>query len=360
MKNALWIVLFLLTSFTGWGGAVAAPNTPYDVLYCGKEKIYRLKQTEGKEFLLSNIIFPQQKRQVKVLAYVNFPFSPSPADSSGYLAKNPHYWRAVEEVYPYLQQAWKDWRAAANAWLPEKFRLPELSFTLLDGYRLDAARQPRWGEDSLNLSLEITSGKYGLFMRSVPDPVRGAGIALFTKEGNGFGRILFFLEQEWMDWLNTEHLSQEEQTRRAAEYQKAAGAQLAGEFYAAAVPNGYDWERDLSSQARRYIRQLAALSPTEWSKQGPWAHYNQRLITHEMGHLFGLVHIQDSASVMDPVLAGGRGTARPSASDGLRLAALVCWYHNQRAGKNVCTPLSAKKHAAFIQRILQNSLQNSL
>ncbi len=358
MRKILLLFLFITGISAGWGFQLPA-DAAYESLRVGNLTVERLKMGKNQDFLFSNILFPKQKRNVKVLAYVNFPFRNAVTESPNYLKENPGYFLAVEALFPYVKQAWQDWREAANAWLPAAYKLPELTFSLTDGYRTDTSHTPRWTNQTINITLEATSGKYGFYQGNGSNSVRGVGISSFTKDGNGFGRILFFMEQEWLDWLNAKEAPADEQARAAEEYKKAVSAQMAGDFYEAATNgNGYNWDKQLSDRSKQYIHILSKMPAASWHKQGPWAVYNQRIVTHEWGHLLGLVHINEDTSIMFEKTASGMDSSRPSAADGLRLATLVCWYHNQQAHQEVCLPKSAHEESQELKESLKKSLNS--
>lgn len=354
MKKFL-IVLTVLCSVS-WG--IASPmteNADYQTLRAGQNTVERLRTIKNQDFLLSNIIYPKQKRNVKVLTFINSSltnFSPDP----NYLQNNPGYAQAMKALFSYVEQAWQDWREAANAWLPQKYQLPVLKFSLVDAYKTDQSRQPRWNENTLNISVETTAGKEGFYLSGAQDPARGAGISMYTTQGGGYGRILFFMEQEWMDWFNSLNQSAQEQQKAAENYKKAVSAQMAGEtFDAAAAEKGY--RMNLSADAQKFIQVLSKSAPETWHQQGPWAFYNRQIFAHEMGHLFGLVHVNEEAdSIMAPSMEGNLKVVLPSSADGLRLATLVCWYHNQRAKKTVCTPLTQQNQSQQRQQAVKNAM----
>lgn len=358
MKRLLSIlfVLFVSTGFS-WGSAVW-DDSSHEQLSAGNSSVLRLQKIRNYEFFLSNIIFPKQKKEVVVWASVNIPRLATANELTGYLENNPSYWRGVTEIAPYLEQAWKDWRDKANAWLPEKYYLPELKFTLKDMYKARMARNVHYIPKTLNLTLEITTGKIGFYKGNNADSARGRAIPYFTDDGNGFGQIQFFMEEEWMGWLNSLNKSEEEQAIAAKEYKKAASAQLAGESYFSSPSSiGKDWDSYLSDDSKRFFNMLSKIPVAEWKSKGPWADYHQHVVTHEVGHLFGLVHINDKSSIMHPSIIGGQGVVRPSSEDGLRLATLVCWYHNQRAKKEVCVPLKHSKEEQEVRNRIQSSLK---
>ncbi len=317
MKKLIVALTVCLLGALSWGSPAA--ESSYDILRAGTRQVERLRNANGKDFLLSNVIFPKQKRQVNVLAYLFISFlrftDPIPSD---YLEKNPGYQKAIEEMFFYVTQAWSDWQQAANAWLPAKYRLPDLKFTLKDGYKTDINQQTRWTESTLNLAVEASAGKYGFYLSGVNEPIRGVGRSAFTTKGDGFGLIQFFMEQEWVDYLNAP--TPAAQAAAAEHYKKAAAAQMAGELYDAANAG----RATLSAEAQKYVDILSQSPADTWYRQGPWAQYNQQIMTHEMGHLFGLTHIHEDSSIMAPSVEFGGGKPKPSAQDGQRLATLVC------------------------------------
>ena len=342
--------LFLILCIGLIAGNVEAQQNAerYDLLSAGKYQVARLKMPQVREFLLSNLVYPKQKKQVNILAYINIPFRNVVTNDPNYLKQNPGYQAAIKELSGYISQGFSDWRQAANAHLPKAYQLPPLQFAVTDGYKVDLARQPRTKNSVVTVVLDARSGKVGLTGSS-----RARGIAQFTRDGNGLGLIQFLLEQEWMDWLNGQN-QPEREAALAAEYKKAAAAVLAGDYYDAATNGkGYNWDKNLSPQAQEYIRTFSQSAAKTWHQQGPWAIYNQYIFTHEIGHLFGLVHIEEPQSIMAPVVNGENVVSRPSDQDGLRLATLVCWYHNQRAKREVCLPVSAAKDASEVKSALK-------
>ena len=356
MKKLILCLFSFAVTFPAWASSVLE-NSSHEVLRAGGQEVERLKNSAGKDFFLSNIIAPKQKKTVKVVAYINLSLNNAAGADASYLQENPGYAYAIEALFPYVEQGWQDWREAANAWLPKNYQLPNLKFTLVDGYQNDKARKARWNDSTVNLSLETTTGKYGFYQGNNAASARGIGMPYFTQDGNGFGRIRFFVEQEWMDYFNAMAKSPEEQAKAAEEYKKAVSAQMAGEFYESATNGkGYNWDSKLTDNSKKYMNALSKSEPGSWHKQGPWAAYNQHIMTHELGHLFGLVHIDEPNSMMTSTV-DGNSVARPSSNDGLRLATLVCWYHNQRAKKEVCVPVSTRAETQEVKEALKKSMK---
>ena len=319
-----------------------------ETLTVGNQKIVRLKQvSDDKDFLFASILFPKRKREMRVVVI-------SPHNSFAPKLDNDLRKAVVDDLTPvlftYVEQAWKAWRTAANAWLPQKYKLPALKITLSNG------KKPTPLSNRFHLGIHLVSGKYGFYNSISDEPARGAALSFFQKDGNGNARIVFFVENEWVKWLLSLHQSAAEQVKAAEDYKRAAAAVMAGNYYEGGTDNPEYFLKEFSAEAKEYMDILSKSPAETWTKEGVWATYNQQIFTHEMGHLFGLVHIQDEEdSIMAPALDNFMQTAVPSAADGLRLATLACWYYNQRAKKDVCRPLE-RPEKEEIKEILRQSV----
>lgn len=351
MKKSIFILAAVLFAGSAWASPPPS-NSSYETLRAGGLEVVRLKNSFGRDFLFSNLIYPGQKKQVRVATLLERQDFSKP----DYAAKHPGYKMQGEAVFRYVTAAWNDWRASANAYLPKKYKLPELSFVHVDGFDAFDRKRELWDEDTLNIRVDSMVGKYGMASGG-NDPARGVGISSFSADGKGYGHIKFFVEQEWMDWMDAGGKSPEELAAAAEEYKKAVCAQMTGDFYETATEGrGYNWEERFSDQTKSYVKALSEMPAQKWDREGPWAAYNQQIITHEMGHLFGLVHMQEEGSIMAASVEGGKGLARPSDGDGLRLATLACWYHNQRAKREVCLPLKEREASKEVKKELKDSM----
>ncbi len=235
--------------------------------------------------------------------------------------------RAQELTYHYFVQAWQDWRAAANAYLPADYQLPSLSFLLAQNTQQKASagalpvhlvtrfpshRLEHLGQytassiQRIELVLPIHLLKYWAF--SDPDPLQQA---LMTGDLRNVICDLTSGWQRYWDLLVIKSSSLED----------------------VSWANRY---RTLTKKEEDCLNTLMTLPAEEWGSRGPFAAYNKHIMTHEWGHLLGFGHIDNS--IMSTGGAADRSLIKPNKLDGLRLAVLVCWHHNQKAGKTVCVP----------------------
>lgn len=234
--------------------------------------------------------------------------------------------RVEDEMYAYFIESWKDWRAAANQYLPAKYQLPELSFKKLSKdaaapadavpvfltARFPAVRSKEAGfyvihTDQIGLIFPIHFLKYLAFTDK--DPVRRAFMEGDLR--NALCNIAAGPDNYWenlvvkgntldgIEWLN----------RRTD------------------VPD---------KQEEACLAELSSIPADEWIRRGTFASNNKHTITHEWGHFLGFGHMDDS--VMATGVLRNFSQTKPADGDGLRLAVLTCWYHNKRAGKEVCLP----------------------
>ena len=342
VKDVIMKKLILLLSVFGMVSVASASsmvdNGDYVSLQVGNQTVERLRATEKQEFLLSNILYPKRKRSLNVRVLFNRLLR-SMYDPD-YLQKNPYYKPSIEAVYPYVEQAWKDWRNAANSWLPQKYQLPNLKFSLIDAYASTAPVNTA----AVQLSLEVmTEDVYSPTSES--GDIRGIGLSYYTKDGAGYGRLIFIMQKAWVDWIASLDKSPEEQQKAAEAYRAAVVEQIVG-----STDNS-------DTLVQQYLNAMPLDKPETWQTEGPWAYYNQQVMTHELGHILGLVHIDNEPnSIMSPTVQGKLSVVLPSNEDGLRLATLVCWYHNQRAKRTVCVPLTQKQDTQERQQAVKKAL----
>lgn len=317
------ILLFCL--FAGWAGTLFAAD-PLPILdpYGSVRKVgsFEVKQLHSGG-LLPHVVL-EGKRVVSVQFGVEFdPLfdainfqTPAVENALG---------RLEEEMYAYFIESWKDWRAAANQYLPAKYQLPELSFKKLSKgtdapadavsvfltARFSAAPN-EWGfyvesTHQIGLIFPIHLLKYLAFTDKDPvhrafmeGDVRNALCNIAAGPGNYWENLVVKGNTlDGIEWLN----------RRTD------------------VPD---------KQEEACLAELSSIPADEWIRRGTFASNNKHTITHEWGHFLGFGHMEDS--VMATGVLRDISHPKPAEQDGLRLAVLTCWYHNKRAGKEVCLP----------------------
>ena len=332
MKKFLYLFLFFFFISVGGWAASGSFSPSADVISVKNFQVQRLKLPPGREFLLSALLGPFQKRQINVYIVLQG------YDCSFDSCSVPAYKPLSQAMFDYVQSAWLAWRKEANAFLPEECQLPQLSFSLYDSEALK--NRQKNSSSTIDFVFDLAVGKFGF--KSNSDVARGAGLARFDEKGNGMAVLKFFVEQEWFDWLNMPTSNSANDASEKEEwYQRAAAALLAGDNYEHYGSLEQDAEIFTKGQEEFFYRELEKLPVISWHKKGYWAAYNQRIISHEFGHILGLTHIDnESSSLMKAFLPKGNAPYGPSAMDGLRLAVLACWYQNQMAGKTVCQPVA--------------------
>lgn len=320
-----------MKTFVLWGVWLFAP-----LLVCaqdvvpGAERIVRAGTYETRQLpggMLPQLIW-EGKRSVSVLpeAVFDVPFNKISDEAS--IA--PLIRRAEEITYHYFVQSWKAWRAAANEYLPPKYQLPELSFTLekdiSGGGVIDR------GSDSISVIL------VSRFPATVIEH-KGKYTAVFE-------RIELVLPIHLLKYLAFTDTDPLQRALMEGEYRNMICNLAAG-------PNNY-WDnlvlqggtldgvrwinryRPLGKEESACLDEVSALPVKDWVYKGPFAVHNQHVMTHEMGHFLGFGHIDNS--IMSTAKMAARTQTKPFGQDGLRLAVSVCYYHNRKAGKEVCVP----------------------
>lgn len=338
MKIKYFAVLSFLFCFAVSWSAEPAPDTSAQLLQTKPFEVRRLIPREGGDFFLSAVLASPVRERINVYAIL--------AGHEGAF-DSPTGWGYEDlslAVFDYIVQGWKDWRQAANAFLEPAYQLPQLSFVLYDAAAFSSRGVQNPTEADLVLQMAVGQGGWP----DSQDLPRGMAQSLFTPDGGGMGALQFFVEQAWFDWLNASpQLSEEEQKAVEEQYQRAVAEVLTFAQQAPAAAQPAAKAAPLSAQGQSFYQQLGKEPVSSWQKRGPWASYNQHIITHEMGHLMGLPHAaSESSSVMSASVPWPLKVSRPSAQDGMRLARLVCWYYNQRAGETVCVPRMPQKTAA--------------
>lgn len=226
-------------------------------------------------------------------------------------------------VYDYFKQAWNFWREAANAYLPARYKLPRLSFfrngkepkgfagktvPVFLTARFPAVASNRLGvyvvhTDQIELTLPIHLLSFLASFGEAPERKEEvmqeykSVVCNITAENSLYWQEVF-LQGDEVRWI------------------RGVGVPSAEEIFC--------------------LRDLAAIPPEELHKRGPLAMDNQSVMTHEMGHMLGFGHMD--GSVMSTGKLRNNRQVKPTEQDGLRLATLVCWHHNQLAEKEVCIP----------------------
>lgn len=287
---------------------------------------YEVKQ--ANKGILPYIIF-QGKRSVSVFCEAVFD---SPFDQIRVTKNTAAAIRRSQELaYGYFISGWQAWRSAANAYLPKKYQLPELSFT--------------FSEDVSNSDVADDSGAAVFVHLAVRFPATSLEhLGQYTS--SSVNRIELVLPIHLLKYLAFTDTDPLRRKLMEGEYRNMICNLVGG-------PNTYwdkltlqgtalenvQWHnryRPLEEAEEKCLDELTALPAKDWTYKGPFAVNNQHTMTHEWGHFFGFGHMDNSI-----MATGDRRDAtfaKPVKNDGLRLATLVCWHYNRQAGKEVCVP----------------------
>lgn len=342
----------------------ANENNPVERVTAGGFSVDKYQvEDQSLEGFLARIVInnPAHKVHVRVSGS-GFSGGLSRTSLNNYINQNPAYDEIGHIVFSYFTNAYERWRQAANANLPAKYQLPKIEFIYENIYSVASGKtrsvplQPNVPLISLHLAID----EYGIYDRNDGGIARAQAFPYFKKDGKGEGKVTFTVQQQWMDYLNAKYTHADLQAASEA-YAKAIAGVLTASYGVADQPNELDTDKTRSLREQR-TKMMSSFNPQveSWHVKGPWARFNQAGMTHEMGHLFLLPHAQESSSIMYPIVSG-RSSGNVSKKDGLRLATLVCWYHNQAAGREVCKLVVDNYRAEMEQNrlTLSNSLQKA-
>ncbi len=360
-------ILFLIGGLFPVSLAASSANeyNPVELVTAGGFSVYKYKvEDQSLEGFLARTAInnPSRKVLVRVSDY-NLSNGFSRASLSNYIKQNPAYDEIGHIVFSYLTNAYQRWREAANANLPAKYQLPEIEFVYENIYSVASGKTPSVARQSQTpiILLRLVIDEYGIYDRKDGSIARAKAIPYFRQDGTGEGYITFTVQQQWMDYLNAKYTHAVDLQTASNTYAKAIAGVLTGSYDVSDEPGWIETDQSRTLREKKN-KMMSSFNPQveSWHVKGPWARFNQGVMTHELGHLFLLPHEKVSSSIMYPTVSG-RSSGKVSKKDGLHLAALVCWYHNQLAGREVCKPEVDSYRAEMEKNRLElsNSLQKA-
>lgn len=363
MKHFLYILtaaIFLQAGLYAAAPAIDQETNPVERVSAGGFPVDKYYAPDGSvEGLLAAVASSQPKRKIWVNVGLNHSSLAWPRDHvASYEKNNPAYDEISRAVFAYLPRAWQKWRVAANAYLPEAYRLPEVEFVYRHDYDVISGKQPNTlvptGKTFIRLFLE--SGEWGLGASEA----RGRAMPRWKPDGSGSSYIYFLVQQQWLDYFNAKRLALSGLDALAVAYAKAVEEFLSGTHWLSDEPGlvETDQTRAIRETRRSHISKLLQSPADTWHIKGPWAVYNQAVMTHELGHLFLLPHVEEKSSIMYYAVSGA-SSGKVSDKDGLRLATLVCWYRNREAGREICRPIIDREAMEKNRLKLTDSLRNA-
>ena len=305
----LFVPVFVYASPVPDGWEV--PNAPVTV-----ETIANDEQ-DAARFLLAQLIKNPSKRQIGV--YFRRTFVDGKDDELAAAAQ------MEKDMIFYIATAYNQWRASANKYLPNGFKMPEIKFVQLSA--LSSAARTQFSKTGLPLSvrLYIGDGLYSVgkneYALASASPTWGTGATN--------PNLTFAWLNDWFVYVlasvNPNRANATEMKRLEDLYRSSAAEKAAKK----------------REQQAGVEKQLAEIPIEQIHRKGPFYAWVQGVITHEVGHLLGLNHITGEKSVMSPSADDELETRKPTDRDGRRLAELVCYFQNKRpvrAGqkRNVC------------------------
>ena len=236
-----------------------------------------------------------------------------------------------QEAVLYLQTAWREWRTSANAFLPKKYRLPEMYVTgnPADGGEDLSAYVPIHYNVILRAEERVTNSKY--------ERVTVVGRAGYYKDGSRSSMFLPILRnmERYFALTNAAKHARQDDARSRLNWK----AQMALENY--------------KKEAVDMLVELAEVPPEDVSEKisqtdiddmyransfSPVVRIIRAVITHEFGHHLGLSH-GASGTLMAPSPNERSSVSHVTDEDGRRLAVLVCFVHNHMPdAKETCKP----------------------